>query len=96
MNVGIIGLPLSGKSTIFDAIASGHEAQSHDPTRPRVVTVKVPDERMDWLRDLYQPKKFTLDSIEFLDFAGLFDTSPGAPRDSRLFGRGDHPSGRNY
>jgi len=85
MNLGIIGLPMAGKSTIFDAIAGGQEAQSHDPTRPRVVTVKVPDDRMEWLRELYHPKKYTLDSIEFLDFAGLFDSTPGAPRDSRIF-----------
>jgi len=83
--VGIIGLPLSGKSIIFDAIAAGHEARSHDPIRPRVVTVKVPDQRMEWLREHFERKKFTLDSIEFLDFAGLFDTSPHAPRDSRVF-----------
>lgn len=86
MNIaGIIGLPMSGKSVIFDAIAAGHEAQSHDPIRPRVVTVKVPDQRMEWLREQTEPKKFTLDSIEFLDFARLFDTSPHAPRDSRIF-----------
>jgi len=76
---------MSGKSVIFDAIAAGHEARSHDPTKPRVVTVKVPDERMEWLREHFERKKFTLDSIEFLDFAGLFDTSPQAPRDSRIF-----------
>jgi len=85
MNIAIIGLPLSGKSTIFDAVAAGHAAPSHDPTKPRVATVKVPDERMEWLREYSKPKKFTLDSVEFLDFAGLFDTSPDAPRDSRLF-----------
>ena len=82
MNVAIIGLPLSGKSMIFDAVAGGHEAQSHDPTKPRVVTAKVPDERMEWLREHCNPKKFTLDSIEFLDFAGLFDTRPEAHRDT--------------
>ncbi|HUW32920.1 MAG TPA: DUF933 domain-containing protein [Planctomycetota bacterium] len=85
MNIGIIGLPQSGKSTIFRAVAAGQEAQSHDPTKPRIAVVKVPDERMEWLREHYKPKKFTLDSIEFLDFAGLFDTSPEAPRDSRVF-----------
>jgi len=85
MNVGIIGLPLAGKTTIFRAIAAGQEAQSHDPTKPGMATVKVPDDRMEWLRDQFKPKKFTLDAIEFLDFAGLFDTSPDAPRDSRIF-----------
>jgi len=85
MNIAIIGLPLAGKSTIFDAVAAGHAAASHDPTKPRVATVKVPDERMEWLREYSKPKKFTLDSVEFLDFAGLFDTSPQAARDSRLF-----------
>ena len=85
MNVGIIGLPLAGKTTIFRAIAAGQEAQSHDPTKPGMATVKVPDDRMEWLRDQFKPKKFTLDAIEFLDFVGLFDTSPDAPRDSRIF-----------
>lgn len=85
MNVGIIGLPLSGKTIVFNAIAAGQQAQSHDPSKPGIATVKVPDDRMEWLRDLFKPKKYTLDSIEFLDFAGLFDTSPEAPRDSRIF-----------
>jgi len=85
MNVAIIGLPLSGKSTVFKAIAAGHESQSHDPSKPSVAVVKVPDDRMEWLREHCKPKKFTLDAIEFLDFAGLFDTSPAARRDSRLF-----------
>jgi len=86
MNIGMIGLPLCGKSTIFDAVAAGQATQSHDPAKPRMAVVKVPDERMEWLRDMFKPKKFTLDTIEFLDFAGLFDTSPEAPRDSRIFG----------
>ena len=85
MNIGIIGLPQSGKSVVFNAVAAGQEAQTHDPTKPRMATVKVPDEHMEYLREMFKPKKFTLDAIEFLDFAGLFDTSPEAPRDSRIF-----------
>ena len=85
MNIGILGLPQSGKSVVFGAVAAGQEAQAHDPSKPRMATVKVPDDRMEYLREMFKPKKYTLDSIEFLDFAGLFDTSPEAPRDSRVF-----------
>jgi len=83
MKMALIGLPLSGKSTIFDAASGAHEpARSHAPGSIPASTVPVPDERMDFLRDLVQPKKFTLATVEYLDVASLFGGQPVAKTDS--------------
>ena len=74
MKLGIVGLPNVGKSTLFNAITNaGAEAANYPfcTIDPNVGMVTVPDERLEWLRDLHQPKKFTPAVIEFVDIAGL-------------------------
>ena len=74
MKLGIVGLPNVGKSTLFNAITNaGAEAANYPfcTIEPNVGMVTVPDKRLEWLRDLYQPKKFTPAVIEFVDIAGL-------------------------
>ena len=74
MKLGIVGLPNVGKSTLFNAITNaGAEAANYPfcTIEPNVGMVAVPDKRLEWLRDLYQPKKFTPAVIEFVDIAGL-------------------------
>ena len=54
MKIGIIGLPGSGKTTIFEALThniTGHKGET------RISTIKVPDKRVDILSDMYKPKK---------------------------------------
>lgn len=74
MKVGIVGLPSSGKTTLFNALTHGKAETGRfgsgraEINRGRVL---VPDERLDWLAELYAPKKKTPASVDFLDAPGL-------------------------
>jgi ribosome-binding ATPase len=71
---GIIGLPNSGKSTIFNALTSLCVAAQPYPfctIEPNIGIVPVPDPRLATLASLVKPEKVTPTSIEFVDIAGL-------------------------
>jgi hypothetical protein len=70
MKSAIIGLVQSGKSTLFSAI-SGREAPLAGSANMEQAVVSVPDERIDWLSELYKPKKITYGTIDCLDVPGL-------------------------
>ena len=74
MKLGIVGLPNVGKSTLFNAITNAGAESANYPfctIEPNVGMVSVPDERLDFLAEMYSPKKYTPAVIEFVDIAGL-------------------------
>lgn len=74
MKLGIVGLPNVGKSTLFNAITQAGAESANYPfctIEPNVGIVDVPDERIDKLAEMYNPKKITHAYIEFVDIAGL-------------------------
>ncbi len=70
MKAAIIGLPFSGKSTLFTA-ATSLKADPGEMPQDRVAVVPVPDRRLDFLAKLHNPKKVTPATIEFVDFPGF-------------------------
>lgn len=80
MQIGIVGLPQSGKSTLFQTITKTHLDQS---AMSRIEThqaiIKIPDERLDKLTSIFNPKKKTNATIEVLDVVGLQKGDSGLP-----------------
>jgi GTP-binding protein YchF len=74
MKTGIIGLPNSGKTTVFNALTGGSAetaAYSSGSLEPNLATVKVPDPRLHVLAEMYKPKKTTFADVQYVDVAGL-------------------------
>lgn len=74
MKLGVVGLPNVGKSTLFNAITHAGAQAANFPfctIEPNVGVVAVPDERLAKLAALYDCKKITPATIEFVDIAGL-------------------------
>ena len=79
MKIGLIGLPNSGKTTIFNALTkmeANVTAYSNVKAEPNVAVVSVDDDRLLSLTDMYKPKKTNGATIEMIDFPGLVDNPP--------------------
>src|SRR5574342_124264 len=73
MKLGIIGLPQSGKTTIFNALTRGNAPTTASAGRIEVHTavVDVPDPRVDKLSAMFKPKKTIYARVTYADIAGL-------------------------
>ena len=74
MKLGMVGLPNVGKSTLFNALTNAGAESANYPfctIDKNVGIVSVPDARLEKLAEIYQPKKFTPATLQFVDIAGL-------------------------
>jgi len=70
MKVAIVGLPKSGKTTVFSAVTE-QSVDPYAPPEPRHTIVKVPEPRLEFLTQLHHPKKVIEATIEFVDIPGF-------------------------
>lgn len=79
MKIGLVGLPLTGKTTLLNLLTMSKAATGSfsGKTGTNVGTARVPDKRIDFLSALYKPKKTTYAQIEFVDIAGLTASQEG-------------------
>jgi ribosome-binding ATPase len=78
LTIGIIGLPQSGKTTLFNALTKAGAPISGYATstvQANLAVVQVPDARLQPLADIFNPKKVTPTTVEFVDVAGMGQAS---------------------
>ncbi|MCX7599528.1 MAG: 50S ribosome-binding GTPase, partial [Armatimonadetes bacterium] len=68
MKIAILGLPLSGKTTLFRALAAGHYS---DAGEAHLAAVAVPDRRLDVIAEREHPRKKTYASVTFVDVGAM-------------------------
>ncbi len=84
LTIGIIGLPQSGKTTLFNALTRAGAPVSGYATstvQANLAVVQVPDARLQPLADIFKPKKVTYATVEFVDVAGMGQASQKEKRE---------------
>src|SRR6202047_767350 len=72
MKTGIIGLPQVGKTSLFRILTKAHLSSAQaNPREAHIGVAKVPDDRLDRLAALYNPKKLTHTSVEYVDVGAI-------------------------
>ncbi len=81
MQLGIIGLPMVGKTTIFELLTE-QENKSSNTAKANVAMARIPDYRIDNLSKMFNPKKTTYAQLEVVDIPGLI---PGSDKNANIF-----------
>lgn len=71
MQIGLVGLPRVGKTTLFSALVGKQLDRSYGKRETHIGIANVPDPRLPQLTAIFQPKKETAATVEFVDVAGL-------------------------
>jgi GTP-binding protein YchF len=71
MRTAIIGLPMTGKTSLFTILTGVHEATRVGTMETRIGVSKVPDARLDALSEIFSPPKITYAVVEYLDFPAI-------------------------
>ncbi|MCU0242276.1 MAG: redox-regulated ATPase YchF [Vicinamibacteria bacterium] len=71
MRVGLVGLPMVGKSSLFQLLTGSTAAPPGGRPEARIGIARVPDPRVDSLADIFHPKKKTYATIEYVDVPGV-------------------------
>ena len=72
MQLGIIGLPKSGKTTVFNALTRGRveTTRAHGPGKPNLGVAKVPDPRLEALAAMFKPERVVAAEVRYVDIPG--------------------------
>lgn len=80
MQLGIIGMPMVGKTTMFELLTGSSDKGSQGKAQTAIA--RIPDSRIDYLSGVFMPKKTTYAQLEVVDIPGL---TPGGEKNSALF-----------
>ncbi|NLN86553.1 MAG: redox-regulated ATPase YchF [Syntrophomonadaceae bacterium] len=80
MQLGIIGMPMVGKTTMFELLTGSSDKGSQGKAQTAIA--RIPDSRIDYLSGVFKPKKTTYAQLEVVDIPGL---TPGGEKNSALF-----------
>ncbi len=89
MRIALVGLPGSGKTTLYNALVQKpvDTLPGVPGSAPHVSMLTVADPRLEWLRELYSPKKYTPAMLQLEDHPGIPAGSAKSDRRGELFGR---------
>ncbi len=86
MQIGLVGLQYSGKTTLFNTIAGIEDAEMQmGKEEATIEVVKVPDERLDKMTEMFKPKKTVYATIEIFDIPGLKMSDDGKVKITSTF-----------
>ena len=89
MQIGLVGLPYSGKTTLYQTLTQIHlDASAITKRESNQAIVKIPDERLDKLTEIFNPKKKVNANIEIVDLVGLQKSDkPGGQFNSQFISK---------